>query len=56
MTTLAHACRRSLYWPVLVPALLIVAGCATTNPMSIWLGGDPPNPEMKAGLLGGACG
>jgi hypothetical protein len=24
--------------------------------LSIWLGGDPPNPEIKAGLLGGACG
>jgi len=24
--------------------------------LSIWLGGDPPNPEMKRGLLGGACG
>lgn len=24
--------------------------------LSIWLGGDPPNPEMKSGLLGGACG
>jgi hypothetical protein len=23
---------------------------------SIWLGADPPNPEIKAGLLGGACG
>lgn len=23
--------------------------------LSIWLG-DPPNPEIKAGLLGGACG
>jgi Chalcone isomerase-like len=22
---------------------------------SIWLG-DPPNPELKSGLLGGACG
>lgn len=24
--------------------------------LSIWLGGDPPNSEIKAGLLGGACG
>ena len=24
--------------------------------LSIWLGADPPNPELKAGLLGGACG
>jgi len=24
--------------------------------LAIWLGGDPPNPEIKAGLLGGACG
>jgi hypothetical protein len=24
--------------------------------MSIWLGADPPNPELKAGMLGGACG
>lgn len=24
--------------------------------LSIWLGGDPPNPELKSGLLGGACG
>jgi hypothetical protein len=24
--------------------------------LSIWLGPDPPNPEIKAGLLGGACG
>jgi hypothetical protein len=23
--------------------------------LSIWLGGDPPNPELKAGLLGGTC-
>jgi hypothetical protein len=23
---------------------------------SIWLGVEPPNPEIKAGLLGGACG
>jgi hypothetical protein len=23
---------------------------------SIWLGADPPNPEIKSGLLGGACG
>ena len=23
---------------------------------SIWLGAKPPNPELKAGLLGGACG
>jgi hypothetical protein len=23
---------------------------------SIWLGPEPPNPELKAGLLGGACG
>ena len=23
--------------------------------LSIWLGDDPPNPELKAGLLGGAC-
>jgi len=22
---------------------------------SIWLGADPPNPEIKSGLLGGAC-
>jgi hypothetical protein len=24
--------------------------------LSIWLGGEPPNPELKSGLLGGACG
>ena len=24
--------------------------------LSIWLGAEPPNPEVKAGLLGGACG
>jgi hypothetical protein len=24
--------------------------------LSIWLGTEPPNPEVKAGLLGGACG
>jgi len=24
--------------------------------LSIWLGPEPPNPEIKAGLLGGACG
>ena len=24
--------------------------------LSIWLGTDPPNPEIKAGMLGGACG
>ena len=24
--------------------------------LAIWLGADPPNPEIKAGLLGGACG
>jgi hypothetical protein len=24
--------------------------------LSIWLGAKPPNPEIKAGLLGGACG
>ena len=24
--------------------------------LSIWLGADPPNPEIKAGMLGGACG
>ena len=24
--------------------------------LSIWLGGEPPNPEIKSGLLGGACG
>ncbi len=23
---------------------------------SIWLGSSPPNPELKAGLLGGSCG
>jgi hypothetical protein len=23
---------------------------------AIWLGADPPNPEIKTGLLGGACG
>ena len=23
--------------------------------LSIWLGADPPNPEIKAGMLGGAC-
>ena len=22
----------------------------------IWLGPEPPNPEIKSGLLGGACG
>jgi len=24
--------------------------------LTIWLGSDPPNPEIKAGMLGGACG
>ena len=24
--------------------------------LAIWLGPEPPNPEIKAGLLGGACG
>ena len=24
--------------------------------LAIWLGTAPPNPEIKAGLLGGACG
>jgi hypothetical protein len=24
--------------------------------LAIWLGSDPPNPEIKTGLLGGACG
>ena len=24
--------------------------------LSIWLGAEPPNPEIKAGMLGGACG
>lgn len=24
--------------------------------LAIWLGDDPPNPELKVGLLGGACG
>jgi hypothetical protein len=24
--------------------------------LSIWLRSDPPNDELKAGLLGGACG
>jgi hypothetical protein len=24
--------------------------------LSIWLGAKPPNPELKSGLLGGACG
>ena len=24
--------------------------------LAIWLGGDPPNPEIKAGMLGGTCG
>lgn len=24
--------------------------------LSIWLGAEPPNPEIKAGLLGGSCG
>jgi hypothetical protein len=23
---------------------------------TIWLGAQPPNPEIKAGLLGGPCG
>jgi Chalcone isomerase-like len=23
---------------------------------SIWLGPHPPNPDLKTGLLGGACG
>src|SRR5450631_484368 len=23
--------------------------------LAIWLGADPPNPEIKAGMLGGAC-
>jgi hypothetical protein len=22
----------------------------------VWLGGSPPNPAIKTGLLGGACG
>ena len=24
--------------------------------LAIWLGSDPPNPEIKAGMLGGTCG
>ena len=24
--------------------------------LSIWLGADPPNPEIKVGMLGGVCG
>jgi hypothetical protein len=24
--------------------------------LSIWLGADPPNPEIKVGMLGGPCG
>jgi len=24
--------------------------------LAIWLGGEPPNPEIKSGILGGACG
>ena len=24
--------------------------------LSIWLGAHPPNPGLKSGLLGGACG
>ena len=24
--------------------------------LSIWLGANPPNPELKVGMLGGACG
>ena len=24
--------------------------------LAIWLGGEPPNAEIKAGMLGGACG
>ena len=24
--------------------------------LAIWLGDEPPNPEIKTGLLGGACG
>jgi Chalcone isomerase-like len=24
--------------------------------LAIWLGADPPNPEIKAGILGGVCG
>lgn len=24
--------------------------------LSIWIGADPPNPEIKSGLLGGPCG
>ena len=24
--------------------------------LSIWLGANPPNPEIKVGMLGGACG
>ena len=24
--------------------------------LSIWLGSEPPNPEIKAGMLGGPCG
>ena len=23
--------------------------------MTIWLGANPPNPELKSGLLGGSC-
>jgi hypothetical protein len=23
--------------------------------MTIWLGPNPPNPELKSGLLGGSC-
>jgi hypothetical protein len=23
--------------------------------LSIWLGAHPPNPDLKSGLLGGAC-
>lgn len=24
--------------------------------LALWLGPEPPNPELKVGLLGGACG
>ena len=24
--------------------------------LAVWLGAEPPNPEIKAGMLGGACG
>ncbi len=48
---------------ILLPALVVAAVKGTIEGddfakalLAIWLGGDPPNPEIKAGMLGGACG